>query len=316
MRKLLCLLLLLLLIPTAYADGDIRYGRTDFTAAPDAGRIDFGNLRVYDVNTLTAFLDQLPKLTEVDMYATPVRRRTIELLHERYPQIRFGWTMQFAEHSVRTDATAFSTLHYGNAKVHGTADISLLRFCKNLRALDFGHNAVNDLSFVRELPELRVLICAVNRIDDLEPLADLPHLEYLEVFTNQITDITPLLACPHLMDLNLSYNYISDLSPLKQMTQLKRLWLYGAMDRRDNRTLPETVLHGLRVALPDTEIDAVHNPTGGTWREHPHFEVIHRMFRTGVYEPFEDSADTATGTDMHEEQKEIPDAATHGVWDF
>jgi Leucine-rich repeat (LRR) protein len=71
-----------------------------------------------------------------------------------------------------------------------------LKYLKNLKYLDVGHNAIDDLSFLYDLPELRILIVADNYvtdyITDLTPIASLKHLQYLEVFTNNITDLSPL----------------------------------------------------------------------------------------------------------------------------
>ena len=50
----------------------------------------------------------------------------------------------------------------------------------------------------------------------------------------------------------------------------------------------DTVLRKAK-SLPDTHIDNDSTSTAGGWRVHPHYDVIYRMFRTTVYEPFEDS---------------------------
>lgn len=234
-------------------------------------------------------LDGYPNLEKVDMFGTPVGWKSVAELEKRYPGVEFGWTLKIGDHEVRTDATAFSTLHLSGSSTHGQNDIALLRYCKQLRALDFGHNGCNDLSFLADLKELRVLIVAINRITDISPLAGLTKLEYLEMFSNHVTDISPLKNLTHLMDLNISYNDIQDYSPLYEMPWLKRLWLYNSTDRNKKTPVPQDVIDTLLEKLPDTEIDYKHNPTAGTWREHPHFEVIHAMFRADGYVPFADS---------------------------
>ena len=91
------------------------------------------------------------------------------------------------------------------------------------------------------------------------------------------------------MDLNISYNLIEDYSPLYEMTSLKRLWMYNSRDRNGAEVPPE-VLETLHEKLPDCQIDSRSMPTLGGWREHPHFDVIHEMFRSpDGYQPFEDS---------------------------
>ena len=242
------------------------------------------------VERIEEILDQYPNLEKVDMFGTPVGGKSVEELEARYPNIDFGWTLRIGDHEVRTDATAFSTLHMSGSETHNTKQLSLLRYCTKLKALDIGHNGCEDISFLSELTDLRILIIAINRITDISPLANLTKLEYLEIFNNQITDITPLTGLTHLMDLNISYNRIEDLTPLTQMPWLKRLWLYRCTNRNSDQLLPEETLEMLQEALPEAEIDYKSMPTAGTWRTHPHFETIHAMFRSpDGYVPFEDS---------------------------
>ncbi len=235
-------------------------------------------------------LDLYPNLQKVDMFGTPVGWKQVEELEARYPGVEFGWTLKIGDHEVRTDATAFSTLHLSGSATHGTKEISLFRYCKKLKALDFGHNGCDDLSFLEDLTDLRVLIIAINRVRDITPLAKLTKLEYLEMFSNHITDLSPLKGLTHLMDLNIAYNDIQDYSPLYEMTWLKRLWLFNSKRRDWREPVPQEVIDTLLKKLPNTEIDYTSMPTAGTWREHPHFDVIHAMFRSpDGYAPFEDS---------------------------
>jgi len=283
------------LVPVTPVAGDaaLKAGRTSVGEAAMADPLtvtylDFGT-GYTDLNVIIKTLEKYPNLKKVDMFGTPVWRGHIEDLTSRFPGIEFGWTIRFGDgHSVRTDATAFSTLHFSDSTVHYTKDLSLLRYCKKLKALDFGHNAVDDISWLRDLPDLRVLIIAINRIKDISPLADLKNLEYLEIFNNYITDLSPLAGLTHLMDLNLSYNLVEDYSPLYGMTSLKRLWLYNSVDRRRTE-VPPSVIETLREKLPDCQLDYTSEPTLGGWREHPHYDVIHAMFATPDYQPFEDS---------------------------
>ena len=284
-RKILCLLMtVMLLIPALAAGEDVPENPEDVTY------LDLGD-KPMKLDKVMAILDGYPNLKKVDMFGTPVGLKAINQLVERYPGVEFGWTIKFGDdHRVRTDATAFSTLHLSGSKTHSTEEISLLRYCKKLRALDFGHNGCKDISWLSELPELRVMIIAINRVEDISVLAELHNLEYLEIFNNHITDISPLKGLTHLMDLNISYNNIEDLSPLYEMHWLKRLWLYRAKNRNGNNPVTDEEMAALRAALPDCEIDAHSMPTAGTWRKHPHFDVIHAMFRSpDGYAPFEDS---------------------------
>lgn len=257
--------------------------------SPDASYIDLGDTEVTDWDAFYAYLDGFANLEQVDMFATPVGRSRINELVERYPDIKFGWTMQFAEHTVRTDATAFSTLHLSGQESHSTRELSILQYCTELRALDIGHNAADDLSFLYSLPELRVLIIACNMVEDITPLASLEHLEYLEMFSNWVEDISPLKELPHLKHLNIGYNNIRDLSPLHEMPQLKRLWLKKCHSRLKAPALDDEVIDALQTSLPGCEIDTESNPSEGGWRDEAHYGVFHEYFRTGQYVPFADS---------------------------
>lgn len=245
--------------------------------------IDFGNVRVDDVAGLKAFLNRMPNLEQVDMYASSLTEEQMSDLFDSYPQIFFGWTLWVGDHKVRTDVTAFSTLHGQSPDpIHYTRNFTKLRFCKNLKALDFGHNWVEDISFLRELPNLEVLIIAINPVGDISALADLHNLVYLEMFTCRVHDISPLVGLKNLRDLNIKNNPIDDLEPLKQMTQLRRLWYGMHLD------VSKEEQEAIAAALPDCEIDFVNNPTEGTWRKHPHYFALYDFFRTREYVPFDD----------------------------
>ena len=251
--------------------------------------LDYG-ARWVDIGALIRELEKYPNLEKVDMFGTPVGIDNINKLAKRFPDITFGWTIRFGEHAIRSDTTAYSTQHNSTSKAHTTRQVALFRYCTQLKALDIGYNSCNDLSFASGLTDLRVLIVSNNRVTDLSPLAGLTKLEYLVLSGNNIHDITPLTGLTHLMDLNLSYNNIEDLTPLTQMTWLKRLWLYRATNRSSNKPLSEETMQMLRDALPDTEIDFTSKPDSGAWRSHPHYDVIHSMFRNkNGYVPFEDS---------------------------
>ena len=288
MKKLapVLLLIILLLLPMyslaeSAADTITACG---ITVPADAAAIDFGDVHVTDVAALTAMLDQMEQLEVVDMYQSRLEKADMDMLFTRYPQITFGWTYRVGDHTVRTDMTAFSTLHGSSPDpVHTENDFKWLKFCKGLKAIDVGHNWVVDISWLSHFPQLKVLILGVNRVEDLSPLAQLTELEYLELFSNRFTDLTPLTQLKNLKDLNIKNNAVADISPLFGMTWLDRLWL--GMGRMKN--VPEAQLTQLYEALPDCTIDWVNNPTAGTWRTHPRYDVIYEMFHGTQYIPFE-----------------------------
>ena len=261
-------------------------------AVPDDARtLDFGTKRVRHLEELTAFLETMPQMEKVDMFATPITGKQADALAGQFPQIEFGWTLRIPckdhDHLIRTDATAFSTLHNKRSPRHSSADFRILRYCKRLLALDIGHNKVTDLDFLYELPNLRVLIIAINEVTDITPLSALHDLEYAEVFKNRIEDLTPLMGLDRLLDLNIAFNSVSDWSPLQGMKGLERLWIYSSSLYGPGRShLTDDVVEELRRELPDTYIDWEHYSTAGGWREHPRYNVIAEMFKKGEYIPF------------------------------
>ena len=279
LNRIVCLLLCLVMA-AGCASADRKEDNSSVTELNIRQRLNYTEIKYR--------LAQYPNLQKVDMYNTPVTPAQADELAALYPQVEFGWTLLIGrEHRIRTDAEAFSTLHRSGSPGHSTKELSALRYCKNLKALDIGHNNVDDISWIAGLKDLRVLIIAVNRITDLSPLANLENLEYLEVFSNRVTDLSPLQGLERLTDLNIGYNRIEDFSPLYGMTQLKRLWLFRA-GNRGIPGVPQEVIDTLKETLPGTQINWKSEPTLGGWRDHPHYDTIKEMFQGTWYIPFTD----------------------------
>lgn len=279
MKKLFAALLLLLCISCAACAQTLEFAGLSFEDSATA--IDFGETVVTDVEGLKALLDQMPALEKVDMYQSSLTTAQMDALFDGYPQIFFGWTLNMKGHIVRTDATSFSTLH-GRCPNHYTEDFYPLRYCRNLLALDLGHNYIDDIGFLRNFPQMKVLILACNNIRDISVLAQLKELEYLELFSNKIKDFTPLLELKHLKDLNISNNPVSDITPLYEMTQLERFW--SGMNRNVRSQVKE-----MEALLPDCEIFWDGEPTWGGWREHHRYDTIYAIFNEGGYRPFNEA---------------------------
>ena len=235
MRKALMFLLLIAAVTTAalcQAEQTERAKYVNVSYPVDAEYIDLGSQRVVAWDEFYHFLRKFPNLKKVDMFATDMYRTRINEIKSEFPDIEFGWTIRISEHSVRTDQTAFSTLHNNKSDPHRSADFSVLRYCTKLLALDIGHNLVEDVSFLHYLPQLRVLILACNiNLRDITPLRELTELEYLELFKNDIHDISPLAGLTQLRDLNICFNRVQDYEPLKGLYNLERLWLNNCKNR-------------------------------------------------------------------------------------
>lgn len=283
----LCILLLSALIVPALSEEDTVTWR-GITVSRDAEEVDLGGKAVQDWKAFYAFLGQLPNLKKVDMFNNVLNLKVYRKLDELFPDVSFGCQFRFGKRRLRTDDTAFSTLWAEGDRKLGYDELSMLRECRNLYALDIGHNPVRKLDFLYDLPELRVLIVAICDVTDITPIASLKHLEYLEIFHNNITDISCLKDMKYLMDLNLVKNKVKDLSPLKEIKSLRRLWIHLA-DKDDPGIPNAETLRELQEALPDCHIDAESTSTAGGWRQDPHYDVMKKSFGTKIYEPFADS---------------------------
>jgi hypothetical protein len=258
-----------------------------FTCDVNAEYIDLGKVRVEDYDKFIAFLRKLPNIKKVDMFATQIYTKNIDLLAEAFPDVEFGWTMRIGDHWVRTDVTAFSTLHNNRSPQHTEKQFKYLKYCKNLLALDIGHNAVKDLSFLYDLPNLKVLILACNiELKDITPVGSLTQLEYLELFKNDINDISCLANCTNLIDLNICFNRIKDWSSLHGLSKLERLWLFNSNNWTDAYPVDKEVVKALKENLPYCHVDSTSYSTLGGWREHDRYYVIFHMFKYGEYIPF------------------------------
>lgn len=284
MRILALTLLICVLLPLM-AGADLLSYR-GFTADSQATSIDLGDVTVKSAEGFIAYLQQFPHLKQADLYATPLSPESIDALTEAFPQVTFGMTMRIGDHLVRTDATAFSTLHGNSSRHHDEDDFRYLKYCTNLLALDIGHNSVRDVSFLYDLPDLKVLILACNEITDITPVGSLHHLEYLELFKNDIRELSCLEACTKLIDLNVCFNHIDDLTPIAKLPGLQRLWVFNSNNWSDMDPVDAQQLALLKQALPQCHIDSTSYSTLGGWRDHRRYYIVSNMFRLGEYIPF------------------------------
>ena len=255
----------------------------DLNISIAATRLDLGDVKVDDFDAFLTFLDKRPRLVKVDMFESRLKPEQIDLLAERYPHIAFGWTIRLVEdHYIRTDATAYAANHSNRSKLHSSEDFRQLKYCKDLQALDLGHNSLEDISFMRDLPKLKVIILANNFITDISPLADLKDLEYVELFNNYIEDYSPLAQLPKLMDLNIAFNQSQDFRPLYGLQGLERLWIYSANNRSSSDPVDPAKVEALQAALPDTLINSTSYSTLGGWRTHPRYYVVFNMLHGAV----------------------------------
>jgi len=202
-------------------------------------------------------------------------------LRDAFPSLDFAWRIYMGKWSLRTDDEAFSVMIYNYDYTRMTSeDISVLRYCTNMYALDLGHQAITDLSVIGELTELRVLILADNKISDVSPLANLKKLQYLELFVNRISDLSPLAACTELVDLNFGWNRaVKDISCIYSLPKIERLWL-------PTTNVPASKREEIKEKFPDAKIvlEDVDSVSSG-WRTHKRYYTMRGMFTKNKYDP-------------------------------
>ena len=244
--------------------------------------LDYMKGRIYYTHFMGA-LEVMKRLTHVTMYNHSFKIPQMEDILAQYPHITFDWTIHLDNYKIRTDTTAFSTWKGTQEPRYTAEDLDVLKYCKDLLALDVGHNNVHDLSFIpRYWPKLRWLICigSKKKLEDISPLAELHDLEYVELFTQNITDISALANKTKLTDLNLVLNDITDLTPLHSCVNLQRVFISL------NRHLPMEQIEALQRALPNCRINyTVDHPTGDYWRVGSHYETMIEAFTSRTYIP-------------------------------
>lgn len=223
-------------------------------------------------------------LEEVTMFNYRYSVKEMESIMAAFPDLKLNWTIRINSYLIRNDSTAFSTAKGRQDPRYTAKQLDALKYCKDLVALDVGHNNVSDLSFLSYWPDLKRLIVIDSRkpVTDISPLADLDDLEYVELFMQNITDLSPLAGKTKLLDLNLCYNDVTDLTPLHSCVNLERLWISR------NYHLPQEQIDALQAALPNLviETETVKSTEAG-WREHPRYFIMKESFDTRTYIPFE-----------------------------
>lgn len=220
-----------------------------------------------DSSEVEGYLKYFPNLERVEMCDCGIPSAEMDALSQRWPDIRFVWTVKIGLGKLRTDTTAFMPLHLGYAMTSPLydEDCTELKYCTDMVCLDLGHMRIKDLSFLAYMPKLKYLIVADIPCKDYSALANLKELIYLEIFMVKFPNQEVLLELTNLQDLNISLTAIEDVEVFKQMSWLKRLWASGS-----GITTPQ--LDALRIALPNTQIKTnLPHSTAGGWRDHQNY---------------------------------------------
>lgn len=202
-----------------------------------------------DTTEVESYLKYFPNLQRVEMCDCGIPSEEMDALSQRYPDIRFVWTIKVRSGTLRTDATAFIPfkLGYDIDNPLNDSDCTELKYCIDLICLDMGHMKIRDFSFLEYMPKMKYLVVGDTPCKDFSAIATLKELIYLEIFNVQFTQHEILLELTNLQDLNLGSTPTRDIEVLKQMTWLKRLWI-------PRTKLSDAQYKELLAALPDTQV--------------------------------------------------------------
>ena len=253
----------------------------------DVKDLDLSATKISAPAVLDEILPYLYALQSADLCGCGLDNGQMEQLQSAYPCVQFVWMVQLGPHTLRTDATAFSTF---NRSKHISAvdspavaeakrrtyrltddDLTALQYCTELMALDLGHNNIVDASVLKNCTKLQYLILADNLLTDISFMASLPELIYLELFMNPITDLSPLSGLSNLKDLNLCDCDVEDFSPLFSITSLERLWY---LDNPGAETQEALINASLPNCCCTCHSDGC---TGSGWREHERYFTLRRI---------------------------------------
>lgn len=189
---------------------------------------DTEELTVETLDGLEDALRYLPDIRFVDMLACEVTTDDIDRYMEINPDADYLWWVKFGRWVVRSDIQIFSSMRTTDNHYYTNDELyPLLHYCKKMRALDLGHNALTDLTDIGNMTDLQVLIIADNEyLTDLSPLKNLDKLYYLEMFLCiNITDFSGLDGMVSMEDMNCRYcRYLDDPSFLANMPNLRMLY--------------------------------------------------------------------------------------------
>lgn len=239
----------------------------DITTSNTATTLILSDIPMTDTSEVESYLKYFPNLERVEMCNCGIPSAEMDALSQRYPDIRFVWTIKVRYGTLRTDAIAFIPFklgyHIDNPLYDN--DCTELKYCIDLICLDMGHMKIRDVSFLEHMPNMKYLILGDTPVKDFTPIASLTELIYLEIFNVQFTQHELLLGLTKLEDLNLGSTPTRDIDVLKQMTWLKRLWVPGT--RLNGYQYDELVK-----ALPDTQVVmyAMHSTDKG-WRNNQNY---------------------------------------------
>lgn len=201
---------------------------TDKIVVPsDKTYINLSDAVIDDFESFKTMLGYLPALTKVKMHNCSLTYDQLDELRSMYPEKGIYWLVKFWRWEVPTNAQVFSCLNKAVTYRRCTEeDLAPLKYCKDLRCVDLGHNGFSSLSFLSGLTKLQVLIVTdCDKLTDISVLAECKELEYIELLSTGVSDISPLGEIDSLVSI-LAYNSpVTDVTPLLNNKKLRYVTL-------------------------------------------------------------------------------------------
>lgn len=212
--------------------------------------------RVDDVRVILPYLSGVQRL---EMMNCGIDNETMDALRDEFPQPKIVWSVTVgAYRPIPTDAIMVKLSAAGSKTLYDK-DVKNLKYCRELKYIDVGHNKLHHMDFVQYMPDLEVFIM-FNPVVNLNGIENCKKLEYFECFSAMVSDLTPLASCTELKHLNLCYNNIKDITPLYGLTKLERLWI-------SRNKIPEEQIEQFKSLVPNCVVNTTtHNPTSEGWR--------------------------------------------------
>lgn len=189
-------------------------------------------------------LPYLPELRYLSFDRCDTTDEIVNQLRDDFPDVKIAWRIFFKGFSCMTDVEkiwAIGSLY--------TSDCDVLKYCRDVKYLDLGHNNIKYIDFVKDMDKLEVLILSMGTLRDLSPLEGHTALEYLEVTCSFFSDLSPLASCTGLKHLEISLDHnITDITPLYGLDLERFYSLY-------NNNVPSSQYEEFAALHPDCEID-------------------------------------------------------------
>ena len=235
------------------------------------------------LDEVKALLPYLRNVKRVEMMNCGIDNETMAELRDEFPKPKIVWSVILSGYRpIPTDVIMVKLSAAGN-KTLNDRQIAPLKYCRELRYIDLGHNKLHKVEFAASLPNLEVLIM-YDPVASLKGIENCKKLEYFECFSCMVKDLSPLAECTELRHLNLCNNLITDIRPLYGLTKLERLWISR------NPDIPKEQIEKFKELVPNCVVNTTTvDPTDPPWRRDPRrpsgrsarYELLRRQFAYG-----------------------------------